>query len=175
MWTHVPFRADHGATPWTTWPAGCDDQGDLTRQRFGGWQCRAARKNRSLVFVLLDVVREDRDALMLFVVADRHFADDILGDVGRERRLPSGRFFRNARADEPSEPELLEELLDSQAECLQLFFLHPQRDEVEAAAGDQAKAPLAWLADRLRLEHSELRVFVPFHHLPLRVLAGRRY
>lgn len=70
---------------------------------------------------------------------------------------------------------MLEELFDSQTECLELFLLHPEGDEIEANSRDQAEATLPWFTDSFRLEDGKFLVFVSFDHLRLHLTADRCY
>ncbi len=173
VWADVSLWPDDGAAAWATRTSCCDDLGDLACERLRCWQARASGEHRVVVLVLLDIVREDRDALALLIVPDGHFPNDVFGEIGGKRRRAGSGLFGDAGAHEPCQPQLLEQLLDGETEGLELLFFHPERDEIQTDAGDEAETPLARLADRFRLEHSEFWVFVPSAHDRSRLPRGR--
>lgn len=160
----MPLGTDDRPAAGTTRASGCDDAGDLMGECLGGGKCGATSEDRVIVFILLEVMGEDRDPLTLLIVSNRHLADDVFRDIRRQGCRTCGWAFGDARLHVPSEPKLFEKLLDCKAEGLKLLLLHPQRDEVEAYAGNQAEATLARFADCFRFEDSELLVFVSSNH-----------
>ncbi len=174
VWADVSLRPDDGAAAWATRTSRRDDLGDLACERLRCWQAGASGEHRVVILVLLDIVREDRDALVLLIVPNGHFPNDVFGEIGGKRRRAGSGLLGDAGAHEAGQPQLLEQLLDGETEGLELLFFHPERDEIQADTGDQAKTPLARLADRLRLQHSQFRVFVPSAHDRFRLPRGRR-
>lgn len=158
--TNVSLGADDRAAARAARPAGGYDGCDLSRERLRGWQSRAAGEYWVLIVFLFDIVGKDGDLPALLIVTDCHLAHQVLRGGRWNRAFQAGRLLGYAAADEASGAELLDQLLDRQAQRLELLFLHPQGDDVSTGTGDKPEPALPGLPDSFSFEDRQLIVFV---------------
>src|SRR5690606_18359275 len=151
----VPLGTDRCAAARAPWSPSGDHAGYLLRKRHCGGQSGSPGEDGGVVVVLLDVVGEDRQLMPLVVVADGHLAHDILRRRGRNVPVQRRRVRLKVVDGVTGGAQLLDQLLDGEAECAELFLLHPERDKVALGPGDKPETAVARLADGLGDQHGE--------------------